>query len=159
MSTLKNVEKLGRQAWLASLGAYGSGWKYAVEKFDQTYAKTNAMVEDFISEGEKIELELREKLKARELLEAKSDELKEKLGLNDPSEEARLNELTAKVDALTVAVAKLVESRRADKAAKVTKPVAKKAAANETKSAAKKTTNHETKPAANKAAAQETKAE
>jgi len=134
MSTLKNVEKLGRQAWLASLGAYGSGWKYAVEKFDQTYTKTNTLVTELISEGEKIEVELQEKMKAKEVLEGKIVALKSKLGLNEESEAERLAELTTKVDALTNAVTKLVESRLTEKAEKVTKPAAKKAA---TKTAAK----------------------
>ena len=51
MTTLKDVEKLGRQAWLAGLGAYGSGWKFAVEKFDETYSKTGEMLNELISEG------------------------------------------------------------------------------------------------------------
>ena len=128
MNTLKNVEKLGRQAWLASLGAYGSSWKYAVEKFDQTYTKTNALVSDLISEGEKIEVELQQKMKAKEILETKIVALKSKLGLNEESEAERLVQLTTKVDALTDAVTKLVETRLAEKATKVTKPAVKKSA-------------------------------
>ena len=41
MDTLKELEKIGRKAWLAGIGAYGTSWDYAVEKFDETYAKTN----------------------------------------------------------------------------------------------------------------------
>ena len=128
MSTLKNVEKLGRQAWLASLGAYGSSWKYAVEKFDQTYIKTNVLVNELISEGEKIEVELKEKMKAKEILDTKIVALKDKLGLNEASEAERLAELTTKIDILTDEVTKLAEAKLAEKAAKVTKAPAKKAA-------------------------------
>jgi len=127
MSTLKNVEKLGRQAWLASLGAYGTGWKYAVEKFDQTYTKTNTLVNELITEGEKLEVELQEKMQAKALIETKIVALKDKLGLNEESEAERLAQLTTKVEVLTDAVSKLVEVKLAEKAAKVTKPKAKKA--------------------------------
>ena len=127
MNTLKNVEKLGRQAWLAGLGAYGSSWKYAVEKFDQTYTKTNVLVNELISEGEKIEVELKEKMKAKEILDSKIVALKDKLGLNEVSEAERLAELTSKIDVLADAVTKLVETKLAEKATKMTKPTAKKA--------------------------------
>jgi len=133
MNTLKNVEKLGRQAWLAGLGAYGSSWKYAVEKFDQTYTKTNVLVNELITEGEKIEVELKEKMKAKELLDTKIVALKDKLGLNEASEAERLGELTSKVDALTDAVTKLTEVRLTEKATKVTKAAAKKTATKTTK--------------------------
>ncbi len=136
MNTLKNVEKLGRQAWLASLGAYGSGWKYAVQKFDQTYSKTNELVNEFITEGEKIEHDLQEKLKAKELLENKIVALKHKLGLDEKQEEERLDELSSKVDALTLAVNKLVESKSAEKALT--------AKATATKATAAKTTTRKT---------------
>ena len=131
MNTLRNIEKLGRQAWLAGLGAYGTGWKYAVDKFDETYTKTNSMVNELISEGEKVEHELQEKLKAKEILDAKIVALKTKLGLNEESEVEKVEQLTAQVDNLTAAVAKLVESRqsvKATKAAPKAKAAAKKAA-------------------------------
>jgi len=131
MNTLKNIEKLGRQTWLAGLGAYGTGWKYAVDKFDETYTKTNSMVNELISEGEKVEHELQEKLKAKEILDAKIVALKAKLGLGEESEVEKVEQLTAQVDNLTAAVAKLVESRqpaKAPKAAPKAKTAAKKAA-------------------------------
>lgn len=134
MSTLKSVEKLGRQAWLASLGAYGSGWKYAVNKFDQTYTKTNEMVNELISEGEKVEAELQEKLQAKALLDSKITALKAKLGLTETNEAEQLDLLSAKVDTLTIAVSQLVEKRLAEKEAKTTKSTAKKAPAKTAKS-------------------------
>ena len=119
MDTLKNIEKAGRQAWLAGIGAYGTGWKFAVEKFDETYAKTNDFVNDLITEGEKIEKELQEKINAKEIIDEKITELKNKLGLTELSEIERIEQLTAKVDNLTAAVSKLVEARQAKKAPKV----------------------------------------
>lgn len=125
MSTFKKAEKLGRQAWLASLGAYGSGWKYAVEKLDETYTKTNALMSDLVSEGEKLEAELLDKLKARKVLDTKIDALKEKLGLNEESDSARLAELDSKVDDLISAVENLV-AKPVKKEAKKTKTATKK---------------------------------
>ncbi|MCF6193818.1 MAG: hypothetical protein L3J46_05750 [Kangiellaceae bacterium] len=115
MSAFKKVEKLGRQAWLANLGAYGTAWKYAVEKLDETYTKTNALMSELVSEGEKLEVDLQDKLKARFVLDSKINALKDKLGLNEASDATRLAELDSKVDDLISAVTKLTE-----------KPVAKK---------------------------------
>ncbi|TQV76597.1 phasin family protein [Aliikangiella marina] len=133
MASLKDVEKLGRQAWLAGLGAYGSGWKYAVDKFDETYAKTGEMLNELITEGEKIEQDIQEKLKAKEILDEKIVALKDKLGLNEPDEAEKLQEIDAKVDKLTTAVNALVEARLAEQApakkAPAKKAPAKKAAA------------------------------
>jgi len=130
MSTFKKAEKLGRQAWLASLGAYGSGWKYAVEKLDEAYTKTNTLMSDLVSEGEKLEAELRDKLNAKEVLDTKIHALKDKLGLNEASDSARLAELDSKVDDLISAVSKLAEAP-AKKVTKKTKTTAKKVSNNE----------------------------
>lgn len=145
MNTFKSIENLGRQAWLAGLGAYGTGWKYAVEKFDETYLKGNNLVSkgselmgEFISEGEKLEKELQGKLKAKELLDNKIIALKNKLGLNELSDVERVEELTAKVDVLTATVTKLVESKPVKKpAVKATRKVAAKAKATVKKTIAK----------------------
>lgn len=115
MSAFEKVEKLGRQAWLANLGAYGTAWKYAVEKLDETYTKTNSLMSELVSEGEKLEADLQDKLKARFVLDSKINALKDKLGLNEASDATRLAELDSKVDYLISAVTKLAE-----------KPVAKK---------------------------------
>ena len=128
MNAFKKAEKLGRQAWLASLGAYGSGWKYAVEKLDETYTKTNALMSDLVSEGEKLEAELRDKLQAKMVLDNKINALKDKLGLNDASDSERLAALDSKVEDLINAVTKLAEEP-AKKAPKKVKATAKKAAA------------------------------
>lgn len=123
MNTFKKAEKLGRQAWLASLGAYGSGWKYAVEKLDEAYTKTNTLMSELVSEGEKLEADLQEKLKARMVLDTKIDALKDKLGLNNVSDSERLAELDKQLDSLVNVV-----SAYADKLSKK-KPAKKKATA------------------------------
>ena len=126
MNTFKKAEKLGRQAWLASLGAYGSGWKYAVEKLDEAYTKTNTLMSELVSEGEKLEAELQEKLKARLVLDTKIDALKDKLGLNKASDADRLAELDTKLDVLVDAVTAYADKLSTKKPAKK-KATAKKA--------------------------------
>jgi len=126
MDKLKELEKLGRKTWLAGIGAYGTSWDYAVEKFDETYAKTNEMINDLVLEGEKIEKELQEKIKSNIEIEAKVEELKIKLGLSDLSETDKIEAVSDKVDKLTVKVEKLVKSRKANVKPMVKKAVAKK---------------------------------
>ena len=126
MDTLKELEKISRKAWLAGIGAYGTSWDYAVEKFDETYAKTNEVINDLVLEGEKIEKDLQEKIKSNIEIEAKVEELKIKLGLSNLSEVDKIEAVSDKVDKLTVKVEKLVKSRKAKVKPMVKKAVAKK---------------------------------
>lgn len=121
MSTFKKAEELGRKAWLANLGMYGAGWKYAIQKFDQTLVKTNELVNELVSEGEKLETEIKNRLKAKEVIDSKVSALKDKLGLNDVSETDRLAELAQKVDDLAVIVETLAEKKAAKSAPKSSK--------------------------------------
>ena len=136
MNTLKNIEEVGRKTWLAGIGVYGTGWKFAVEKFDETYSKTNELLSEFITEGEKIEKDLKEQFNAKVQIDARVEELKDKLGLNEKSEADRIEELSLKVDNLTATVTELVKKREA--AAKApTKAAVKKAPAKKTTAKAK----------------------
>ncbi|MCP4273870.1 MAG: hypothetical protein GY781_18260 [Gammaproteobacteria bacterium] len=127
MDTLKEFEKLGRKAWLAGIGAYGATWNYAVDKFDETYAKTNELINDLVVEGEKIEKDLQEKLKAKVEIDSKIDELKSKLGLNVLSEAEKIDAVANKVDMLTAKIETLVKSRKVKvKPAVVNKTAVKK---------------------------------
>ncbi len=134
MDTLKEFEKLGRKAWLAGIGAYGATWNFAIDKFDETYAKTNELINDLVLEGEKIEKELQEKLKAKIEIDGKIDELKSKLGLNVLSEAEKIEAVANKVDRLTAKVETLVKSRKVKlkpavmKKTAVKKPAARKPA-------------------------------
>ena len=119
MSTFEKAEKLARKAWLANLGMYGSGWKYAIKKLDQTYTKTNELVNELVSEGEKIEAEIKNRLKAKEVIDSKVSALKDKLGLNDVSETERLAELAKKIEDLAAIISTLAEKKAS--AAKTTK--------------------------------------
>jgi len=111
--------------------------KFAVEKFDETYARTNEFVNELVSEGEKLEKELQEKIDARGVVDERVKELKAKLGLDEVSETDKIEELTAKVDNLTVKITKLVKSREAKKAP--VKRVTAKKTTTRAKTAVKKT--------------------
>ncbi len=132
MSKLETIEATGRQVWLAGLGVYGAGWKYAIGKFDQTFTKSNQLINELIATGETVESKLKQKLPKVEPLniEARLATVKQKLGLNKDSEASRIEQLTAKVDALTAAVAQLAntDKKPARKAKSTTKVSVKKSA-------------------------------
>ncbi len=68
-----------------------------------------------VLEGEKIEKELQDKINAREVIDSKVAELKNKLGLDEPSDIEKIDELSAKVDMLTGKIEALVKNRQAKK--------------------------------------------
>jgi hypothetical protein len=105
MNTVKNVEKAGRQVWLASLGACLVGKEYAVKKLDELFEGTNALVNEVMSKGQALEGELKDKLPKGFPRDEKIAELREKLGLNKDSKHDKISSLAVKVDALTDMVA------------------------------------------------------
>lgn len=155
MTNLKDLEKTGRKAWLATVGTYAKGWEIISGKLNSTFEDTNQLVNDLIENGEKVEADLKAKIKSNTVLDEKIAELKIKLGV-ETSTDDKLAELNNKVDALVEAVAKVVEARatqqiEAKPAEKATaKPAAKKATAKPstaTKSTAKKAADTEAKTA------------
>ena len=73
---------------------------------------------ELVSEGEKLEADLQEKLKARVALDTKIDALKDKLGLNDVSDSERLAELDKQLDGLVDVVTAYAEKLAKKKPAK-----------------------------------------
>ena len=76
MKNLKDIEKAGRQAWLATLGTYAKGWEIISDKVPLTFDDANKFVNDLIDNGEKIETELKEKVKSNYVLDEKIAALK-----------------------------------------------------------------------------------
>ncbi len=153
MTNLKDIEKVGRQAWLATIGTYAKGWDIISGKASSTFDDANKFVNDMIENGEKIETDLKEKVKSNILLDEKIAALKVKLGV-DTSVDEKIAELNKKVDLLTDEIDKLVDARLAAlKAAQpaqapVKKVAAKKAPAKTaTKAVAKKAPAKAEKPA------------
>ena len=64
MTNLKDIEKVGRQAWLATIGTYAKGWDIISGKASSTFDDANKFVNDMIENGEKIETDLKEKVKS-----------------------------------------------------------------------------------------------
>ena len=112
MTNLKDIEKVGRQAWLATIGTYAKGWDIISGKASSTFDDANKFVNDMIENGEKIETDLKEKVKSNILLDEKISALKVKLGV-DTSVDEKIAELNKKVDLLADEINKLVDARLA----------------------------------------------
>ena len=151
MNTVKNVEKAGRQVWLAGLGACLVGKEYAVKKLDELFEGTNALVNEVISKGHALEGELKGKLPKGFPQDEKIAELREKLGLNKESKHDKIARLAAKIDALTDIVATI--SVKAEQAkTQVAKPAKVKDADPASKPAAKSTSTRKPRATASKSA-------
>lgn len=163
MKAVKKLENMGRQTWLASIGAYNTSWDAATDKLDKFYVDGNAFVQDLMEKGESLESNLQAKFKARTMIDEKIAALRAKLGMQSESRDLQIEKLSLKVDDLIEVVAKLAEQKAAEKTAAKTaseakparKPAAKKAPA---KAAAKPATKTAAKPVAKKPAAKTTKA-
>lgn len=156
MSTVKNVEKAGRQFWLAGLGACILSKEYAVKKMDELLEGTNSLVNGVLSKGATIEGELKTKFQSGLPQDERILELREKLGLNRESKQDKIARLAAKVDALTEIVATLTVKTEQAKAKPAAKPATKTqeaaAPAATTKPAAKRTTTRKPRATATKSA-------
>lgn len=152
MKAVKKLENLGRQTWLASIGAYNTSWDAATDKLDKFYVDGNAFVQDLMEKGESLESNLQEKFKARTMIDEKIAALRAKLGMKSESRDLQLEKLSAKVDDLIEVVAKLAEQKAAAKTAEKTASEAKPAAKTARKPAAKATAKTAAKPAAKTAA-------
>lgn len=153
MSTVKNVEKAGRQFWLAGLGACILSKEYAVKKMDELLEGTNSLVNGVLAKGETIEGELKSKFQTGFPQDERILELREKLGLNKESKQDKIARLAAKVDALTEIVAALSVKTEQAKAKPAAKPATKTQEAGATaapKPAAKSTTTRKPRTTATK---------
>ncbi|XOV78733.1 MAG: hypothetical protein ACFHVJ_17635 [Aestuariibacter sp.] len=158
MKTVKNIENAGRQAWLAGLGVVLVGKEYATKKFDEVFEGTNSLINEMLSKGTVVESDLKLLLEGKKVDNAKVAELREKLGLNKESKEDRLTRLSAKVEALTDVVHKLVEQQKAEVKAAPAKPAAKKAPARKPSATASKAAASKSTSASTSKATSETKA-
>jgi len=113
MKKLEELEKVGRQAWLATIGTYAKGWEILSGKVNETFEDTNQLINELVENGEKIETDLKAKIKSNTLLDDKILALKVKLGV-EASFEDKLAILNNKVDQLTIVIEKLVEAKAAE---------------------------------------------
>ena len=149
MSTKDTLESLAKNTWLAGLGSLDSSKEALSKSIDAAQEKSNSLYSDLISRGEEIQSKINHK---RDELQAKGKSL---FGLgSEKSQEEKLAELNAKVDALTTAVVTLIEKRKAQEAkATKAKAVAKPKAKATTKTVSTSAPKAAPKTAASKATA------
>jgi polyhydroxyalkanoate synthesis regulator phasin len=108
------AEEMARKVWLAGIGAYGKGYEEVKGRFEALSTDTNKLFDELVVKGEKLETEGKGKVKevstqvaAKAEIENRIETVRTKLGLNNTESDTRIEELNAKIDALTEAVAKL----------------------------------------------------
>lgn len=106
-SKVTEAEDFARKIWLAGLGAYGKSFDEAQGRYEKLSVEAGKVFEDLVEKGEKLETEAKDKIKARTNVEERVSEVRKKLGLDKANNDEKIEELSAKIDALTDAVAKL----------------------------------------------------
>lgn len=112
MKNFEELEKVGRQAWLATIGTYAKGWEILSGKVNETFEDTNQLINELVENGEKIETDLKAKINSNIQLDHKILALKIKLGVEESFDD-KLALLNQKVDQLTIAIEKLAEVKAA----------------------------------------------
>jgi polyhydroxyalkanoate synthesis regulator phasin len=110
------AEEMARKIWLAGIGAYGKGYEEAKGRLETLSTDSNKVFADLVKKGESLETEGKSKFEeAKTKVTAKADvnnrvvALRSKLGLDKNEADLKIEELNAKIDALTKAVAKLAK--------------------------------------------------
>ena len=126
-TTAEAKESLAKKIWLAGLGAYGQGFDEAVEQYNKVNEKTSQLFSDLVKKGAELEGTTREKIEEKieevktqstETIDQRVSSVRQKLGLGQSEEEARLERLEAKLDSLTDAVNALSKAAKTPKKAK-----------------------------------------
>jgi homoserine dehydrogenase len=122
----EDKESLAKKIWLAGLGAYGQGFDEALEQYNKVNEKTTELFSDLVKKGNRLEEKTRSKLKevkthSTETIDQRIGSVRDKLGLNESSEETQLERLEAKLDALIEVVQTLCEAKAPTKGAKAEK--------------------------------------
>jgi polyhydroxyalkanoate synthesis regulator phasin len=104
---VSEAEEFARKIWLAGLGAYGKSFDEAQGRYEQISVEATKMFDELVVKGSKIETEAKDKFKVKDKVETRVAEVRKKLGLDNTSDDQKVEELSAKIDALTDAVAKL----------------------------------------------------
>ena len=108
------AEEMARKVWLAGIGAYGKGYEEVKGRFEALTTDSNSLFDELVVKGEKLESEGKGKVKevqtkvaAKVEIETRIETVRTKLGLNKTDSDTKIEELNAKIEALTAAVAKL----------------------------------------------------
>lgn len=104
---VNEAEEFARKIWLAGLGAYGKSFDEAQGRYEKLSAEAGKVFDELVVKGSKIETDAKEKFQVKDKVETRVAEVRQKLGLDKVSADQKVEELSAKIDALTDAVAKL----------------------------------------------------
>ena len=121
--TAANAEDIARKVWLAGLGAYGKGYEEIKGRIDVLSTDSNKLFDELVAKGQQLETEGKSKIEdvkndvvAKTEIESRIETVRNKLGLNNVDNDEKIEELSAKIDALTDAVAKLAAAPAEKKA-------------------------------------------
>ncbi|MCY7296830.1 phasin-related domain-containing protein [Alteromonas sp. a30] len=106
-SKVSTAEEFARKIWLAGLGAYGKSFDEVQGQYEKLNTEAGKMFNELVTKGEQLEGEAKGKIKEKTNIESRVAEVRSKLGLDKQSNDEKIAELSAKIDALTTAVAKL----------------------------------------------------
>jgi hypothetical protein len=106
-STIETAEEVARKIWLAGLGAYGKSFEEMQTQYEKMNDETSRLFGELVSKGEKLAADTKKKFKKTTSIEKRVEDLRKMLGLGDSGIDAKIDELSKKVDALTVAVKKI----------------------------------------------------
>lgn len=115
MNTMSDDEKnkstdMAKNIWLAGLGAYGKAFDEASERYEKVSKETTRMFDDLVSKGRRLENETSDKIshtltdvreKSTHTLDERITKVRQSLGFGEFSKDSKLDELNAKVDALS----------------------------------------------------------
>ncbi|MBT3134987.1 phasin family protein [Alteromonas sp. ALT199] len=109
---INEAEEMARKIWLAGLGAYGKSVEEAQGRYEKLSEEANKMFDELVTKGETLEGDAKSKFKSTTNdVENRVADVRKKLGLDSEPADQRIEELSAKIDALTEAVAKLAASK------------------------------------------------
>ena len=110
------AEQMARKIWLAGIGAYGKGYEEAKGRLESLSSDSSKLFAELVKKGESLETEGKKKLDDtvskvvdKADVSQRVETLRSKLGFDKSEAEVKLEELSAKVDALTEAVNKLAK--------------------------------------------------
>ena len=104
---IETAEQVARKIWLAGLGAYGRSYEEIQNQYEKLNDETNRYFEELVAKGEKLESSTKKKIKKQASVEKGVEKVRKTFSRDTSDIDAKINELSAKVDALTVAVSKL----------------------------------------------------
>ncbi len=109
---INEAEEMACKIWLAGLGAYGKSVEEAQGRYEKLSEEANKMFDELVTKGETLEEDAKSKFKSTTNdVENRVADVRKKLGLDSEPADQRIEELSAKIDALTEAVAKLAASK------------------------------------------------